>query len=65
MSDVRNKIAADIIRKRIRELEEIQILIDEGKLRNEWFAKHVTRTLRLNQELYAYLVNFSGDNLIH
>ena len=61
----KHKSAAGIVAKRIKELERLLELIAEGRVSDPGFIKNIEQSLRVNQELYAYLVDFAGDNLVH
>tara|TARA_Y100000310_G_C19956895_1_gene479456 strand:- start:239 stop:433 length:195 start_codon:yes stop_codon:yes gene_type:complete len=60
--------ASEIVLKRIRELEEMITFLEPLRNNNTYnrdFYKHLNKNLQTNKELYAYLVGFAGENLLH
>ena len=60
----KHESASGVIQRRILELEMI-LELSSDKDQSTHFLRQVKASLLINQELYAYLVNLSGDNLIH
>lgn len=61
----RHKSAAGIIQTRIKELEMVIDHMDVSTIADVRFIEELKKRLRVNQELYALLVEFTGDNLVH
>ena len=65
MSNYRHKCAAGIIQTRIEELEMVIDHLKVSGVADLRFMNELKKRLRVNQELYALLVEFTGDNLVH
>ena len=65
MRGYRHKCAAGIVQSRIKELEMMIDLMEDSGVADLHFIIELKKRLRVNQELYALLVEFTGDNLVH
>ena len=63
-----NEHAVDLILKRIHELEEMIEFLEPMKDKSSYnrkFNRHLTQTLRINQEIYSYLVGFASSQFLN